>query len=126
MPVLTITAVLLSLAGAGGASDAAYRTCMADETSNAGFAECGAALVRRKEAALTAAWTARYAALDVATRKALLAEQRLWIRYKDASCSAWTKGYFGREGQVIDFYLCRAGVIAARIDELNALAGDED
>lgn len=98
-----------------------YSRCLDRATTNPQFSACGGALLERREAALNRIWKSTYASLDTAAKKALLDEQRAWIAYKDKSCSAFTTGYFGREGQVIHFYNCRAGVIDARIAYLKDL-----
>lgn len=98
-----------------------YGKCLDRATTNPQFSACGSALLERREAALNRVWKSTYASLDAAAKKALLDEQRAWIAYKNKSCSAFTTGYFGREGQVIHFYNCRSGVIYARIAYLKDL-----
>lgn len=102
-----------------------YGRCLDRATTNPQFSACGGAMLVRREAALNSIWKSTYASLDAAAKKALLDEQRAWIAYKDKSCTAFTTGYFGREGQVIHYYTCRAGVIDARIAYLKDLV-DQD
>lgn len=102
-----------------------YSSCLDRATTNPQFSACGGALLVRREAVLNRTWKSTYASLDAAAKKALLAEQRAWIAFKDKSCAPFTTGYFGREGQVIHYYNCRAGVIDARITYLKDLV-DQD
>lgn len=102
-------------------ADPEYDTCAETVTSNMDFSACGAAMLDRREAALNRVWKEANQDLDPGAKKALLDEQRAWIAYKDKSCLALTTGYFGREGQVIHYYVCRADVIDARIDYLENL-----
>jgi uncharacterized protein YecT (DUF1311 family) len=109
--------ILIALAAtlsAAAPADRAYDQCMDRATTNTAFAACGSALVTRADAALNRAWKAAYMPLDARTKATLLAEQRAWIAWKDKSCGYWQTGAFGREGQVIHFYTCRAAVIDAR------------
>ncbi|MBW4329861.1 DUF1311 domain-containing protein [Stakelama sp. CBK3Z-3] len=107
------------------AAPAASEDCIQAATTNADFAKCGAAQVKQADAALNAMWKKVYPGLDTKTKAALLEEQRLWVRFKDKSCQAWSTGYFGREGQVIHFYTCRATVIRDRTAYLESLLGPQ-
>ena len=130
--VTTIAAALLGLghAGAAGAADkpapdaayAAYDQCMktADD-DNAAFDNCGGVLVTAEEARLNAAWQRIYPKLAPQSKSALLAEERLWLAFKDSSCDYYKSGDYGREGQTLSAPTCRADIIAARVDELNGL-----
>jgi uncharacterized protein YecT (DUF1311 family) len=86
--------------------------------SNPDFSACGSALLDRRDAELNRVWKEAIKELDPAVKTALLDEQRAWIAYKDKSCLTWTTGFYGREGQVIHFYACRAAVIDTRITAL--------
>lgn len=105
-------------------ADPEYDKCVDKVSNNADFAMCGGAMLDRREAELNRVWKEANKDLDPGVKQALLDEQRAWIAYKDKSCLTWTTGAFGREGQVIHFYTCRADVIDARIAYLNDL-GDE-
>jgi uncharacterized protein YecT (DUF1311 family) len=109
--------VLLALAAAAAPApaDPGYDRCMQRAVTNPDFAACGTALVARREAELNRTWKAAFARLDAPTKAELLSEQRLWIAFKDKSCRYWTTGSYGREGQTVHFYTCRAEVIAQRI-----------
>lgn len=116
---LMLTAAWAALAAPG---DPEYTRCVDATATNRGYAECGSALIARRDAELNRVWRSVYPGLDADTKAALLAEQRLWIAFKDESCAAWRSGYFGREGQVLHFFACRADVIDARIGYLQSLA----
>lgn len=122
--------VSLALAAALAVADDDYDRCMAAARTNPDFATCGTALVARSEAKLNRVWKAAYAPLDAATKAALLAEQRLWIAFKDKSCAYWRTGAYGREGQVVHSYTCRAELIEERIAYLadigNMIGPDRD
>jgi uncharacterized protein YecT (DUF1311 family) len=102
-------------------ADAGYDACVDNASTNADFSACGGAMLERREGELNRAWKQAYADLDVATKRALLDEQRAWIVFKDKSCGYWAGGAFGREGQVIHFYTCREQVITQRIAYLEAV-----
>jgi uncharacterized protein YecT (DUF1311 family) len=89
--------------------------------TNPAWAKCGQDWVDREEAKLNATWKKLYAGLSGKTKADLLTEQRLWNAYKEASCMYHANGEYGREGEVVDFPTCRAGVIAARTKELEAI-----
>lgn len=114
-------ALAACLAAAPARADDVYDSCIEEAETNADFSACGSALLERREAELNRVWKEVVQDLDPGVKKALLDEQRAWIAYKDKSCLTWTTGYFGREGQVIHFYVCRADVIDARIDDLENL-----
>ena len=103
-------------------ADNAYDACMKQSAgSNPAWAKCGQEWVDREEAKLNAIWKKLYAGLSGKTKTDLLTEQRLWNAYKEASCMYHANGEYGREGEVVDFPICRAGVISARTKELEAI-----
>jgi len=115
-------AILAALAVAAPVrADPGYDQCVDAATSNADFSACGAAMLDRREAELNQVWKQAVADLDAPTKAALLDEQRAWIAFKDKSCGFWSTGAFGREGQVIHFYVCRELVLEQRINFLNSL-----
>ena len=103
--------------------DGAYRSCMerSDQT-NPAWAACGAALVARESARLERAWRRASLASHGTARIALARDQRRWLSRRDRSCLELLSGY-GREGEVVDFPLCRAEVIRARTMRLQRLGG---
>lgn len=110
----------LALAASFAPLDTGYDTCMETANTNQDFIKCGTDLVDRRDAELNRVWKAQYADFDATTKAVLLAEQRLWIAFKEKSCLYWqTGGAFGREGQTVHFYTCRAAVIDERTAYLN-------
>jgi len=107
------------LAAAPVSADEIYDKCM--DTSggtNTGFGKCGGEWVARADAKLNAAWKELYSKAEDSSKKDLLTEQRLWNAFKEQSCNFLVNGDFGREGQVIHFPACRAGVIEQRTKQL--------
>lgn len=103
-------------------ADPAYDQCIARTSTNAQWAACGTAYLKRLDDALNSAWKKAASSLqDERSRADLLREQRAWIKFRDESCKLYANGSFGREGQVVHFIECRASVIAARISGLNAI-----
>ncbi|MDP9839020.1 uncharacterized protein YecT (DUF1311 family) [Neorhizobium huautlense] len=118
---------LLFLAPASyAAGDDLYDKCMAEaDGTNPGFGKCGGEWVARADAKLNAVWKEVYSNLEDASKKDMLAEQRLWNAYKEKSCDFFANGDFGREGQVIHFPACRAQTIEARIKQLEQFRDGE-
>ena len=112
--------VTLALA-ASLALDDGYDACMEAAVTNPDFIKCGGELIARRDAELNRAWKEATADLDAPTKAALLDEQRLWLAFRDKSCRYWATGAFGREGQAVHFYTCRAAVIDARIEYLGGI-----
>jgi uncharacterized protein YecT (DUF1311 family) len=120
---LRLGLVLVALAWAGPArADGAYSHCIERSSGNLQQARCGEAYLWRLEVALNAAWKRTEAALNTRSRKELLEEQRAWLKFRDSSCLFWANGSFGRDGQVIRFFECRAAITAARVSDLNRVA----
>jgi uncharacterized protein YecT (DUF1311 family) len=105
------------------AIDKAYDRCVAEATTNLDFAACGGQRLKADDLLLNEVWKRVYGASQGSAKTALLAEQRLWITYKDKSCSWWLYGR-GREGQVIHYPMCRATIIEDRIRLLGSLGAD--
>ncbi|UZK67504.1 lysozyme inhibitor LprI family protein [Sphingomonas sp. M1-B02] len=100
MQLLTLAPLALAmLAFAGPAcADEAYTGCMSTARTNMDFATCGQAMLGRRRRAQSAMEN-RLCELDAPTRAALLAEQRLWIAFKDKSCVYWSGGAYGRKAR---------------------------
>jgi uncharacterized protein YecT (DUF1311 family) len=112
---------LLACAGRAQA-DAVYDACIArSDGTNPAWAACGGQWLEREDARLNVAWKKVITGLEGQTRADLLAEQRAWIAYKDASCAFYANGDFGGDGEVVPFVACRAEVIAARTRQLEAI-----
>lgn len=102
-------------------ADAIYDKCINAASDNASWGQCGGALIEREDAKLNAAWKQVYAQTNGQTKVDLLAEQRAWIAFREASCKFYANGDFGREGQVLSYPTCVAQIIADRTDALVAL-----
>lgn len=110
----------LALAASLAPMDDGYDVCMENAMTNPDFAKCGTEMLDRRDAELNRVWKEAIADLDAPTKKALLDEQRLWNAFKEKSCTYWTaSNTFGREGQTVHFYTCRAAIIDERIAYLN-------
>ena len=115
---------LCLLAVAPAHADAVYDGCAAKAVSNVDYSDCGSAWIMREDKRLNAAWKRLYPDLPPQSKKDLLAEQRLWIAYKDKSCLWRANGDWGREGQVIAYPTCRAKVIGDRAAYLEMMIAD--
>ena len=114
---------LLVLCPSFGGADEAYDSCMkSSDGTNTAWSQCGAMLLGREETQLTAAWKSAFALTSGQTKTDLLAEQRKWITFKDAACSFYANGEWGREGNVLYYPLCLARVISNRTKALNDFA----
>ncbi len=98
--------------------EVAYGECTHKAVTNPDYGVCGAARLKDGDTLLNEVWKRVYGDASGEVKRALLAEQRLWIAYKDRSCQFWLDGQ-GREGQVIHFPRCRAAVIEDRIGLLD-------
>ncbi len=103
--------------------DNAYDRCVAAAKTNTDFGLCGGHRLKADDQLLNDVWKRVYAASKGSAKTALLAEQRLWITYKDKSCSWWLYGQ-GREGQVLHYPHCRSTIIEDRVRLLNSLGID--
>lgn len=110
-----------------------YDKCIGANTANMAYANCGQDEVDRQDKRLNTAWNkvATCMSDNAAVKKSLLDEQRLWIKWKEASClfydarDAQGLPVFGREGQVLSLPACRATVIAQRAKFLEDLAKEQ-
>ena len=120
---------LLLCAGAAEAQSPEYQACVAGKKANVDFGQCGDAEIKRQETRLNAAWKQAFACFDgeamAAAKQSFLEEQRLWVKWKDASCDFYSDGQaFGREGQVLSYPACRAAVIQQRTRFLEKFGKD--
>jgi uncharacterized protein YecT (DUF1311 family) len=115
-------AAMISLSPA--MADDAYDKCINEsDGTNTAWGECGGAFMKRADDALNVTWKRVYALTDGDTKTALLAEQRLWVAFKEGACQFYASGDFGREGQVLSYPACQASIIE---DRTTALEGYED
>ncbi len=112
--------VILLQAGEARADDI-YDKCINASSDNASWGRCGGALIDREDAKLNATWKQLYGQTSGQTKTDLLAEQRAWIAFREASCKFYANGDFGREGQVLSYPVCVAGVISDRTKALEEL-----
>ena len=99
----------------------AYSQCIEGTSSNVEWAGCGEDFLQRLDAALNAAWKRAKASVNAKSQKDLLKEQRAWVKFRDSSCVMWANGSYGREGEVLHYFACRARVTEARIADLNEI-----
>jgi uncharacterized protein YecT (DUF1311 family) len=100
-------------------ADDIYDRCIdQSDGTNAAWSQCGAAFIKRADDDLNAAWKRVYGATSGQTKQDLLAEQRKWNAFKEASCRFYANGDWGRQGQVLDYAACRAAVIEERTEAL--------
>jgi uncharacterized protein YecT (DUF1311 family) len=115
---------ILLCSGGAAAQSPEWKKCIDGTKTNVEWSRCGEAEVNRQEARLNAAWKKAFACFDSAEMSAskqdFLEEQRLWVKWKDASCGFYSDGQaFGREGQVLSYPACRAAVIQQRTQFLD-------
>lgn len=105
---------------------AEFDKCMKSAVTNRDFGACTQNEIKHQEKKLSKAWvniSAEIKEVSVKAYKELLNEQRLWIKYKDSACNYFLveedKMYvFGHEGTSLHFGICKASVIAERVDYL--------
>jgi len=106
-----------------------WQKCIKGTTTNFDWSQCGTAEIKRQEARLNAAWKKAFACFDTeemrTPKQDFLEEQRLWIKWKESSCNFYSDGQaFGREGQVLSYFSCRASVISQRTEFLERFGKD--
>ena len=122
--MLLIAMALVATPAPESAGERAWRACVDRTTTNYDWAKCGGEYVRRADAALNAEWNLLLALAEGKTRANLLAEERAWITYRTKACEFYADGEQGREGQVLHYQGCVAGVIERRTAELAAYRRD--
>ncbi len=111
--------VLALVAASPAVADEAYDRCMnASDATNTAWEHCGGEWVAREDVKLTTTWKSLSAVVAGKSKSDLVAEQRAWIAYKDIACNVYADGESGREGHVLQFPVCRAGVLAQRTKDL--------
>jgi uncharacterized protein YecT (DUF1311 family) len=119
-PILVCLSLgLLLCASAAKAQSPEWQKCVDATKTNVEWGQCGEAEIKRQESHLNSAWKKAFACFDgeamAAAKQSFLEEQRLWVKWKDASCGFYSDGQaFGREGQVLSYPACRAAVIQQR------------
>jgi uncharacterized protein YecT (DUF1311 family) len=116
-----ITGLLVLASAASASADNAYSKCIDKTSTNPEWQECGEVYLKRLDDTLNTSWKKAYASLEGESRAQLLEEQRAWIKFKETSCRFYANGSFGREGEVLHFYGCKAEVLKARISDLDGV-----
>jgi uncharacterized protein YecT (DUF1311 family) len=111
--------LLLGASGAAFADDA-YDKCVDAGSTNTAWGECGGAFMKREDDKLNATWKRVYALTSDQTKTDLLDEQRAWVKFRESACKFYANGERGREGQVLSYPACVAGVISDRTKALEA------
>jgi len=125
---LVLSNMLLCGSGAN-AQSSDWKKCVDIAKDNVERSHCGVAEINREEERLNEAWKKALACFAdpfmKGAKQKFLDEQRLWIKWKDASCTFYgEQEAFGRDGSVLDFPLCRASVIIERAKFLETFAKD--
>ena len=125
---LSIVWIALAMAFATGTDsasaqgrDVVYLPCRDTGRTNDDFARCGERTINEEDRSLSIAWRRLFQDLGgtgTEAGRALLAEQRAWIVWREQACLSWWV-HHGREGEVLHGPLCIASVINARTNELN-------
>lgn len=115
------TTCLLQAIGPARADDAYDQCLQASDGTNAGWSECGGDYLDRLDAELNDTWKAVFPGMTTDGKASLRAEQRAWNDFKELSCLHLANGDYGREGQVLQFPICRGTIIEQRIGYLNTL-----
>lgn len=102
-----------------------YKACIEKGQTNREWADCGGSELKLQDRFLNEAWARvkkQFGGPDyVQALKALRAEQVAWLKWRDTTCNYYLAD-FGREGAVLSYPSCRAGIIAERTSYLNQLA----
>ena len=118
----------LCTSGALSAPKDTYDKCVGSTSTNSEWAECGRREISRQESRLNAAWKKAQSCFDIKeeveknAKEALLDEQRLWVKWKNGACTLFYYG--GREGQVLNYPMCKIKVIKDRVDWLTDFTND--
>ena len=89
--------------------------------TNPEFAACTESKIEAADHRLNAAWNRLFKAeggSETDEGRALLNEQRAWLKFKEVACSEYFMPLSGREAQVIHGPLCIAAIINDRADDL--------
>ena len=134
---IVFAAALLAISllpAAAGDLTPQYDKCVQASTANEQYSACGQAEIDRQDKRLNADWAkiAKCVAdpADKDEKQKLLDEQRLWLKFRDASCGFYNAtdanggAVFGREGQVLSYPACVAKIVAERANYLEAIQKD--
>lgn len=127
-PVATPTEEPTSAASKSDPFDDEYDKCLSSapawlQTTGDLYRECGAAWRKRAELDLREAFkSASSIVASSQTQRALASEQRAFETAMAARCSEYTTGEYGTMGGNLDWFVCEARLIRARIAYLRAFA----
>lgn len=122
---VSLAGLLLIGACSMASADDAYDKCINDsDGTNTAWGECGGAFMKREDDKLNTTWKRVFALTSDQTKTDLLAEQRAWVQFREAACQFYANGDSGREGQVLSYPVCVAGVISDRTEALEGYEED--
>ncbi|MIL09664.1 DUF1311 domain-containing protein [Salmonella enterica subsp. enterica] len=114
-PVLLWSASVLAAA----AADEKYQACVDATGKNDEWARCGGELIARNRARLDDFLHRLREAADPETTRQIDAEQTAWEAYYATACAFYNDPTaFGREGQVLNYPLCKADIVQARAEQV--------
>lgn len=116
--MIVLAAVLASTSAQTSAGEKAWIACIDRTTANTEWAECGGTYIRWADVALNAEWKRLLAVAQNRNRTDLIAEERVWVAYREKACRFYANGEQGREGQVEHYQNCLAHMIERRTAEL--------
>jgi uncharacterized protein YecT (DUF1311 family) len=106
-------------------ADDIYDKCIeASNDSNQAWARCGNEYVQREKKKLDDTWAKLIREQEGRTKADLLKEQQAWQRFSQAACEFYANGDLGREGQVLNYPVCKARLYADRARTLQAYQDD--
>ena len=118
MKLTAMSLAALLVAAAPAAADEAFDQCVKSGAGQA--ARCGEEWLGREQARLDAAWHQLAEMTDGHMAEALASEQHAWEAFRDVSCAFKLDTGFGEAGGPNGYHACRAAVIAARTEALEA------
>jgi uncharacterized protein YecT (DUF1311 family) len=93
------------------------------ETTGVLYRQCGAALLKRAATRMRRELSSALGSLNTSkAKRALAAEQRAFEAAMEGRCSMYTSGDFGQMGRDLDWFVCEARLIKARVEYLRVFA----
>jgi uncharacterized protein YecT (DUF1311 family) len=124
--LLTVAMILIATPSFAADLTPEFKECLDKASTNVDFSVCTGDEMTRQEAALAGALTdtsTRMKRVSPDTVAPLLAEQDLWTKWKDSACRLYQiRDVFGREGEALQYGICKATVIAQRVEYLKNMA----
>lgn len=132
-PALSIRAACLAAAllsapapalAAPAGAHALYAQCLeGSDGSNFEWEQCGLDYMARERQLLDNTWKQLLGGSTGQTRRDLINEQEAWTTFSTFACIFYANGDLGREGQVLDYPACVAGMFADRTRSLRSYMG---